>query len=812
MIVQIRFIFLVLLLLFNAIKGFAQNQAVQDSLLQVLETDITDKERVDTYNELGELIKNADRNSMALYSRPAIELAKSIDYKKGLAQAYYLHGAKYTYNAQYDSLYIFLDSALFFARAINDQKQIANVYSVKGYTLAYQGLLDESFKFHTEALNIRDSINDYSGMMTSYINIAEYYTKAGKNREAYNTLLSGLQIIKFIPSAPPHFYGVMSNVHANLGNIDSAKYYNGINRRKAEETNNYHQVAGTHLALGSIFRESGDFISAIQEYKKAIDLYIEVDSKVDISTTYQNIGICEFMMNDKENALENFHKALKYGIESNDLSSSCINTNNIAYVHLVNGEIEKCKEYLKKALEYAQQTQSKADFSTVYETYSELYIELKDYVSAIENLQKSNTLFKASGDKNRYTQNLNVMAGFYLKLERFQDALNTANKALTLAKELDAKPLIMGAAQFMSEAYAKLGQGMNAYEAHVFYKAMSDSILNIDKTREFTRIQSDFEFQKEKDSINFAQEKKTLALNTTIEEGKIRQQMTLAGLGAVALILIILSLFFYQNKKKNQQLSELNEEVQNQNAEIKAQRDHLDDLNHTKNKFFSIISHDLRAPMGAFQSLSDIMDYNLKSKNYEELSEVTEEVVKQSKHVSLLLDNLLNWAVNEEGHFPYHPEKINVKKTLEESEAIFSPLAAYKNIDLTFKSDNNHEVLVDKNSFSTIIRNLVSNAIKFTPQSGEIAVTTEQLDENIIIKVQDNGAGIPEERYKKLFVLRENNSSSGTAGEKGVGLGLQLVYDFVQMNKGKIEVESEEGKGTSFIVSLPLGVKKEVFS
>ncbi|HNP17874.1 MAG TPA: HAMP domain-containing sensor histidine kinase, partial [Fulvivirga sp.] len=177
---------------------------------------------------------------------------------------------------------------------------------------------------------------------------------------------------------------------------------------------------------------------------------------------------------------------------------------------------------------------------------------------------------------------------------------------------------------------------------------------------------------------------------------------------------------------------------------------------------------------------------------------------KTADDLSGLLDNLLNWALQQQGHFPNVPEKIEVEELGNELKGIFSNMAKAKNIELTTLVSNNLALWGDKNTTRTIFRNLVNNALKFTPEGGKVSLLAELNGNSATVIVQDTGVGIAEEELKRLFEMDGKKSAYGTAGEKGLGLGLQLVYEFVEMNKGTIEVESEVGKGTKFIVNLPL--------
>jgi len=229
----------------------------------------------------------------------------------------------------------------------------------------------------------------------------------------------------------------------------------------------------------------------------------------------------------------------------------------------------------------------------------------------------------------------------------------------------------------------------------------------------------------------------------------------------------------------------------------------LRDLNASKDKFFSIIAHDLRSPFNAIMGFSDLILDQIKQKDYEGLDEMAEVVLKSSTFAMDLLTNLLEWSRAQTGRLHFEPAFIEIIGLINENIELLKSAAGHKNIRISTQMPNVAPVLADKAMISTILRNLISNAIKFTPSGGEILITCRSLPENIHIAVQDNGVGIDPKDIPKLFRIDQNFTTYGTNREKGTGLGLILCKEFVEKHKGKIWVESEQGKGSVFTFTLP---------
>jgi signal transduction histidine kinase len=254
-----------------------------------------------------------------------------------------------------------------------------------------------------------------------------------------------------------------------------------------------------------------------------------------------------------------------------------------------------------------------------------------------------------------------------------------------------------------------------------------------------------------------------------------------------------------------EELARKNTEITEQKDEIEKQRDEIKEQKIMKDKLFSIISHDLRGPVTAFSGLCDIIKWLIESESFEELLEMIEDINREAAQLESLLDNLLNYASQELSQIPYKPEQVNLAELVEHLTQSVSFAASSKHIELVSEVDQFQEIWADRNSTEIILRNLIGNALKFTPEHGSITVSASQDNRQFRINVRDTGVGMSADKVKQLFKL-DAKSTYGTKGEKGVGLGLQLVAEFTKLNKGEIHVSSEKGVGTTFTISLPAAV------
>ena len=230
----------------------------------------------------------------------------------------------------------------------------------------------------------------------------------------------------------------------------------------------------------------------------------------------------------------------------------------------------------------------------------------------------------------------------------------------------------------------------------------------------------------------------------------------------------------------------------------------LNELNASKDKFFSIIAHDLKNPFNNIIGFSELQKEEIKSGDYARLEEYAGMINTSAVQTYRLLENLLEWANTQRGKMSFNPVSVNLNEIFKEDLRILHEMAEVKHIELNCHFSDDLTIIADKNMIKTILRNLISNAIKFTPKNGKVDVNAVTDNKYVEIRVTDNGIGMTKETMAKLFRIDANLSTRGTDNEKGTGLGLFLCKEFVEKHGGKIRVESESGKGSAFIVSLSL--------
>lgn len=257
----------------------------------------------------------------------------------------------------------------------------------------------------------------------------------------------------------------------------------------------------------------------------------------------------------------------------------------------------------------------------------------------------------------------------------------------------------------------------------------------------------------------------------------------------ITLLLFILSMMQIRSNLRTRQIQQLNEQ--------------LEKLNNDKDRFISILSHDLKSPFTAILGFLDLLLYDLRDLTIDEIERHLKMVNDSARNTYSLLEDLLMWTRAHSGTIPFHPRLLHAHEVYEQVIDVLLPSATAKKINIGYHEDESVHLVADGDMLKAILRNLLSNAIKFTGEGGTVKVTAWQNNGLVTISVQDTGIGIAPEQQAKLFNITDVLSTTGTEGEKGSGLGLILCKEFVERHGGKIWVTSEPGKGSDFRFSIP---------
>lgn len=537
--------------------------------------------------------------------------------------------------------------------------------------------------------------------------------------------------------------------------------------------------AWTGMKLGSIYAKAGQYEKAIELFINSIDIYKEQPEPAWLSGALSELGSTFALVGDEEEAEKRYLEA--YEVIKN-------HTQDRADLLMVFGEFyEKTQDFDKSILAYLEADslytaldkpllRSACQLGIASSEYRQGYLE-----AATQRIQSQIPILEEVKDKDQLYSAYTRLGSIYLKEGMYNKSMTWAQKSLDLAKEdtLDYSSLKYSHSM-LSTLYENLGDykaGLYHHKKYSEYdeKQFLESATKTLKAEQVRQNVADYKEEKEK-AVQIAsilgRQNKTYLLVAVL----------LAGFLAIG------SYLFVQLRKTRAALSLQNVQLQ--------------DLNHTKDRFFGIIAHDLRSPIIALESVDEQMSYYVKKGNQIKVQSLADMVGKTASNLNALLDNLLNWALVQTGNIPYKPETLNLYNITQDSVEILANNALVKEISIENKIPDQLIAHADEAALQTIIRNLLSNAIKFSSAGARVLLSANKQADEILVTIQDTGLGMSTKQQKSLYSL-EKKSEKGTAGEKGTGLGLVLVKDLITLNKGTISIHSKVGEGTRVSFTVP---------
>jgi signal transduction histidine kinase len=382
-------------------------------------------------------------------------------------------------------------------------------------------------------------------------------------------------------------------------------------------------------------------------------------------------------------------------------------------------------------------------------------------------------------------------------------ALYYQDKAFGIAVQLDALPELAECYNNYCVIYEQSGQFQKALEYHRKYKETDDCLQSEKVLQNMLLTEEKFQVEFKQNELEL-QKKDNEILKLKLGKSTWLKNF-MFGILISVIAFLILFIFHYRSKlKTNTFLSKLNAELSETNQKLINSEVKLRELNATKDKFFSIISHDLRNPFASLVSFVRIMQRDYDTMKDSEIKELVSDMKTTVEKAQDLLENLLVWSKTQTGKVIFHPEDFNLFEAVQENVYLYQSTLNQKQIAVQLFIENPTPVYGDFNMMKTIIRNLLSNAIKFTSPKGNIIISYEKNHQYHILRIKDNGMGLKEESIPLLFVPGGQKSRYGTANEKGSGIGLLICKEFIDRHNGFIHVESNVDKGSTFSIHFPI--------
>ncbi|HET8858346.1 tetratricopeptide repeat-containing sensor histidine kinase [Marivirga sp.] len=563
-----------------------------------------------------------------------------------------------------------------------------------------------------------------------------------------------------------------------------------------EQTKNEPSLIFTYLGFYQLFEQVEDFYFGKEFLEKASNLLRNYNFPPLRIYLNQKLGYTYWATGEVGKSIEQHQNILTYSKAERIPSLEAEALTDLAKIYTSENGYEKALEHYKNALAIYRRINSPLKEALCLNAIGDIYLMQNNETDSYENyLAALNILATHKNSEAQLATLYNSVGRYYLQVRNTERALTNLRLASQAAQTSQNQELIQKTYALLSKAYKELGDYKKALEYSELYKALEDFLQKEKNDRSILKMQSRYSIS-QKQSLIDQLELNRVQKEFELEEEKSFKNFLIIMVILIAIILLLIFTLFILQRKNNTKLKKAN-------LKVKAQNNELEDLNATKDKFFSIISHDLKGPLNSLTSFSGLLMNHTSSLSTEEIQMLAQDLDKSLKNLFALLENLLQWSRSQTGNIEFTAEEFDLTGMLNENKMLLSKQAENKNISIEVKNSKSVTAKAHPNSINTVIRNLLSNAIKFTNDGGQIKMGVIEESNRYVVKIADNGVGMPKEVANKIFRIDTKYSTQGTAKEKGTGLGLILCKEFIEKNGGEIWVKSEEKKGTIFSFSIP---------
>ncbi len=596
-------------------------------------------------------------------------------------------------------------------------------------------------------------------------------------------------------------YSLIADYKLKTGRHLDAKYCYNKALEVSLQTRDSTAEADALYNLGTTHNFMGDYIKALEYYHESMSIAKAIDDQSRQAEIVAHIGVLYYIQQDHKNAIRYLENALSLNTKLNNKAAIAENLSDLGKVYhdlskdtQNDSHLHTSVEYYKKALQLIKTTNNRNYKSGIKANLGIVYGELGQFDIAMKYLRNSLKISIQMQDLESEATCYNYIAEVYYLQKNYQEAKNFFSKAYVLGSSINSKTTILTAYGGLAKVCEQKKNYKEAYIYHVKFKAAQDSLYSIEKNSRFNTLMAIYEAEKKEQQI------KNLQKDTALQKLELKQQKTYKVLSIIAAsifaLLSITVLWLYR------QLHHSKLSLEQTNANLLSYQKELSTLNTMKDRFFATIAHDLRGGLTSFEGIGSVIRNHMNKGRTDRIIGVAEKIDKSAHSLNTMLDSLLSWAITQLGNAPFNPETINLNTLVSSIAHSFHDTASAKNILFAINIPDHTLVSADPNGLSVVLRNLLSNAFRFTPAGGRIGIFAQDNEDKVYVEVSDSGVGIHPKKINSLFKIDGNKSTPDTSGVKGAGLGLVLCKEFIQLHKGEIQVKSELDKGSTFYFFL----------
>jgi signal transduction histidine kinase len=563
------------------------------------------------------------------------------------------------------------------------------------------------------------------------------------------------------------------------------------------KSGNFKQLTGDILnRVGYTNYILGNYDLALTFFVDALEIHQSMSNDNGIATSLNHISLIYETQKNFDQALKYQWRSITHSLRSGDVNRLISNYFNLSIIHDGAKNYDSALYYLTKSLDLSIKNENHHMYSMSLNRRGEVYLHKGNY----DDAEKS---YRGVLDSEYYEDSWEDcfayagLAKVYQGRGQYDKSIEYGLMSLAIARQMNSKWEVAQDAMILYESYKAKSDFSNALKMHELYKQYNDSLFNERKEKEINY------WHLRQNELERAQLVKENALNKAVIQ---RNYLWIAFFVVLGILLTVWGIVLHKNNKQkqllNKQLIRKNESIAERNAMIEKQNIKLNELNESKNQLLSIIGHDMRGPINNIKAILEIIRRGGLGES--DQRRVFDDLYRTINAVSGTMNNMLSWASSQLNGIQIQPVRVQISEVVDSLTEFYNQSAKEKEIELIHHRDEEVYAWFDIDHLKTALRNVLSNAIKFTNRRGKVTINYKEEDGYVQLIVADTGIGIAADDIKDVFRFSGRSKSIGTNNEKGTGIGLMLSKEFIESNGGKIEVISEIGVGSEFILILPV--------
>lgn len=654
---------------------------------------------------------------------------------------------------------------------------------------SYRGVDPDSMKFYaTNGIKLANELKDVKGKAACMNSMALYGLIMGQPDTAIAYANKAIKLL-----AQQQDSAAMAEVFYYLaaGHYIKSDFANAIEHYKTSakcyDSSNLERTSDILNNLGITYSTLGQYPLALTYYLEALKIRERINDTPGITLSLGDIGRIYSSLKKHQQALSYITKCLELQKYVTDKASRMSNFENAGNVYLMFADTTNAISVFKKAIDEAQSANLVGEVNRIRVNLAETYIAMGRYDEAAKEYKLSAQNNESIGSPAISAMIMRGEGRILVHDKKINEGVKRLKAAADLFEENGMMEHKLETLLELSSAYELLGDYRNAYQIVKQQIALKDTLNDNEINNKVQQLQYDYELDKKQATIKLLEKDKLLAQSKSDKKSIVLIVLIVGFVVVIGFLIVV-----YRSRMREKKSKQL--------IEIQAQ--HLTTLNNYKDKVFSVLSHDIRDPIGSLSTAMTLLDEDVISKD--DFLSFKNSIQNQLSSVTLLIDNLLKWSGNQfSGHIKNTPSPINIKSLFQLSIDVLKNQAAKKHVEIVTDISESLTAYADTDQVDIIIRNIIINAIKFSHQQGVVTINGQEENNMVSINIIDAGVGMSREQLNSIFSTENNKSTRGTMGEKGTGLGLIVCAEFAKANNGTLTATSNPDKGSTFTLTLP---------